>query len=240
MRESLFEFINQSAPDTDIFCFQEIYVPFDETGIWVGQSVAEKLSVFKAIQELLPDHIGVVEDPTAPKMGTRKGLATFVKKNIALDSYGEFMICNPAKIISPKKVLTYGNLQYLEITEADDKYLIANIHGLFSEPKGDKLDNPDRLQQSRRIKEFLDNNSKLKVVVGDFNLWPETESIKIIETGMRNLIKENNITSTRSSYFKFSNKYSNYVFVSPEINVLDFKVIETEVSDHLPLLLEFE
>ncbi len=53
------------------------------------------------------------------------------------------------------------------------------------------------------------------------------------------LIKEYKITSTRS-LSKNRPEVVDYVIVSPEISVNNFAVLGEEVSDHLPLLLEFE
>ena len=76
---------------------------------------------------------------------------------------------------------------------------------------------------------------------GDFNLLPDTQSIKKLENfGLRNLVKEYNITSTRTSFYTKSEKFADYAFVSSEIAVKDFKVLPDEVSDHSPLYLEFE
>ena len=55
---------------------------------------------------------------------------------------------------------------------------------------------------------------------------------------MKNLIKEYNIQSTRTSLYEKSEKFADYVFVSPEIVVKDFKLLPDEVSDHLALFLE--
>ena len=59
-------------------------------------------------------------------------------------------------------------------------------------------------------------------------------------TGMRNLIKEYNITSTRTSFYKKPVRFADFVFVSKDIKVNDFKVLPDEVSDHAPLFLDFE
>ncbi len=40
------------------------------------------------------------------------------------------------------------------------------------------------------------------ILCGDFNLMPDTKSIEILETGMQNLVKNYNVTSTRSSFYK--------------------------------------
>jgi endonuclease/exonuclease/phosphatase family metal-dependent hydrolase len=80
-----------------------------------------------------------------------------------------------------------------------------------------------------------------KILMGDFNLLPDTESIKIIEAaGLRNLIKEFGITETRTELYKKKLRFADYAFVSPEIKVKDFKVLPDVVSDHSPQYLDFE
>ena len=56
---------------------------------------------------------------------------------------------------------------------------------------------------------------------------------------MRNLVKEYEITSTRTSFYKKSeDKHADYIFVSNGIEVKDFRVLPEEVSDHSALYLE--
>jgi len=98
-----------------------------------------------------------------------------------------------------------------------------------------------------RIVEHLSKCTDPKVIGGDFNLMPDTESVGLFEkSGYKNLIKDFDIKTTRSSLN--SGKYpegdiqyfADYAFVSPEVKVKDFKVPQVEISDHLPLILEFE
>jgi endonuclease/exonuclease/phosphatase family metal-dependent hydrolase len=57
---------------------------------------------------------------------------------------------------------------------------------------------------------------------------------------MMNLIKKYKIKTTRSSFTPAEKgKFADYIFTSSEVNVHKFKVLKAEVSDHLPLLLEF-
>lgn len=61
---------------------------------------------------------------------------------------------------------------------------------------------------------------------------------------MRNLIKEFNIKQTRSNlspYAKTKNfqKFADYTFITNDVVVKDFQVPYIEISDHLPLILEF-
>ena len=58
-------------------------------------------------------------------------------------------------------------------------------------------------------------------------------------TGLRNLINEYSIATTRPRNFAYDRPYADYVFVSPEIQVQRFSALPDEVSDHLALQLEF-
>lgn len=73
----------------------------------------------------------------------------------------------------------------------------------------------------------------------DFNLEPETRSIKMLENGMKNLIKEFGIKFTHNKELCPDDNISDYVIISEGIDVKKFKVPEVFVSDHLPLILEF-
>lgn len=104
----------------------------------------------------------------------------------------------------------------------------------------EKTDTDDRLEQSRKICSFISSCSGQVVVMGDFNLNPDTQSLAIAEEGMRNLVTEFGITSTRTSFYTREGKYADYALVSPEVYVVDFKVLPDEVSDHAALWLEIQ
>ena len=60
---------------------------------------------------------------------------------------------------------------------------------------------------------------------------------------MKNLIDIYNIKSTRPNFndgLDKGNVVCDYIFVNDKIKVNDFKVIQSNASDHLPLLLDFE
>ena len=46
-------------------------------------------------------------------------------------------------------------------------------------------------------------------------------------------------SATRSSIYKKDNRFADYMMISNGIKVVDFKVMDNLVSDHLPLYLEF-
>ena len=134
------------------------------------------------------------------------------------------------------------SLQHVVIQTPAGDLNIFNYHGIAK--PGDKLDTAERLEQSEKILKIWHNTGGHKILCGDFNLMPETQSVKILERSARNLIKEFNIDNTRNalSWNKFGHSkqhFADYVFVSPEIKVKSFEVPYMEVSDHLPMELVF-
>lgn len=65
----------------------------------------------------------------------------------------------------------------------------------------------------------------------------------MLEKGMINLIKEYKIPTTRNKlavrYDQIIDKFADYIIVSSGVKVLDFQVPNIEISDHLPMILEF-
>jgi endonuclease/exonuclease/phosphatase family metal-dependent hydrolase len=117
--------------------------------------------------------------------------------------------------------------------------MIMNVHGHW-DPAG-RHDTPNRLQQSKIINDFIEQAGMMpKIMVGDFNLNAQTESIKLLEKNFTNLISKYDIKTTRTELYKGTDDHSDYVFVSPEVLVEDFKVMPDVVSDHTPLYLQFD
>jgi len=237
--QPLIDFIGKYSPETDIFCFQEVFRI--EAG--VRRMNPDKLMTFKNLVDRLSGFNGYFDDYVAPGEYKKEGLAVFAKKNIKVEDRGEVFIYGPSSVglsnDDPKSL--WRNLQYLKCDYEGKEFLVANVHGLFDlATKTRKDDIPERIEQSHRIKALLNKLDCPKILCGDLNLWPDTESLKILEEGMINLIKEFNIYSTRSNFFQYENKFADYMLVSPEIKVQDFKVLNEVVSDHLALYLDFE
>ena len=129
------------------------------------------------------------------------------------------------------------NLQRLEFDYQEKTYSILNFHGMWN-GQG-KTDSPKRIEQSNIVRKNFDEARGLKILCGDFNLNPDTESVNILAKDNVDLIKRYNVNSTRSSYYKYEPKFADYVMVSPDVEIKDFKVLDDEVSDHLPLFVEF-
>jgi endonuclease/exonuclease/phosphatase family metal-dependent hydrolase len=242
-----FDFLKQQAQDTDIFCFQEVLSAPEAVSI--QKSHGARIHLFKELCNLLPEFTGVFDtgsqnhDLQGPvDFNLLCGLGTFVKKPFIISSHANMPIYGD---MHDKVDLEFSNIprsvQEVGVQSERGTVYVYNYHGI---PKpGHKLDTPNRLQQSKKIRSVMEKESGPKILCGDFNLMPETESVKILEQGMNNLIKNYDITNTRNdiSWKKHTNiqHFADYTFVSPEVKVKSFEVPYNLVSDHLPMILEF-
>jgi endonuclease/exonuclease/phosphatase family metal-dependent hydrolase len=118
-----------------------------------------------------------------------------------------------------------------------EDFIIGNVHGLWQ--GSIKTDTEAKIEQSKNIIDLVEMVKGRKIICGDFNMLPDTKSIQILGDKYRDLIKEHNVKNTRSSLYVKDLRYSDYIFTDRDIKIKDFSVANQEISDHLPLCLEF-
>lgn len=214
----------------DIFCFQEV---FSKTHQKVSPSSDGQtcLDVFERIATILPDHQGFF----TPIIDGVYGLGSFIRKDIVVLKTGEDWIDENLHY-SGQGPSHSRKLQWFTL-QLQQQLSVVNLHGLWN-GQG-KTDSAAREEQSLQIKQCIRQLQTPIVLCGDFNLMPDTQSIKILEKDMQNFISIKNIASTRSSFYKKSERYADYIFMTPDLYAHDFQVLADEVSDHLPLYAEF-
>ncbi len=229
-------FLKEHMADTDIFCFQEMFNNYDgATGDYINHDEGNK----NILQETT-DILSGFDQYFCPIAENVFGIAIFLKKGINLIASGEVMLYeNPNYDPNDENNDHSRKMQWLHIQSGRKDVMIMNVHGHW-DSRG-KDDTPNRLQQSQIINDFIDSAGLTpKIMVGDFNLNLETQSIKLLEKNFTNLISKYGITSTRTSLYTGNDRHADYVFVSPEVLVEDFKVMSDVVSDHAPLFLQFD
>lgn len=246
--EPLISFLKHNSTHTDIFCFQEVYHTTSDVKQY---KTILRANLLDEIRNVLPDFqffffntIEGFDDEANPvAFDLYHGPVIFIKNSININSHKDYFIYKQDPQKPPEK--DFSNLptplQFLNFSLGNRDFSIFNFHG--TPFPANKLDSENRMDQSNKVREIMNSKKGSKIIVGDFNLLPQTESLNIIEKGMRNLIKEFNIKRTRSNLSTFFGKkgfqkFADYAFVS-KINVLKFEVLEIEISDHLPLILEF-
>jgi len=216
IRNRLLNFIEENASKTDIFVFSEV--------------TSEMSPVFSG---KLVNFSGSYVSNSA-----KSGQAMFICRNVQL--------------VFTEKVDLYkqqpgdtGCLQKVKLKVGNLEFYVGGVHGKAL--PGDKLDSEIRLSQSKKILESFSTENAPRIIGGDFNLMPGTRSIKMFEeAGYRNLIKKFSIKDTRGELNRRQFKkdeiqyFADYVFISPEVKVKKFSVPNLEISDHLPLMLDFE
>lgn len=219
VENSLAKFIKEQAHDTDIFCLQEVS----------GEAQALCRATIPDYEEIVA-HKGIIKDNHFFQV-------IYVNKKSKLLSSGTLF----------ENQDDSGLAIYIEIQFAGHNLYILNFHGTWRPLN--KLDSPEKIRQSEELIGLFEDKKGQKIIGGDFNLFPETESIRLFEgSNYRNLIKDFHIPTTRNrlGWDRFpppkyeKQLYSDYVFVSPDVKVKNFSVPDIEVSDHLPMILEIE
>jgi endonuclease/exonuclease/phosphatase family metal-dependent hydrolase len=240
IKEPLIDFF-EKYKDTDVFCLQEVLSDaYDEDLDCLTHEAGDSLcpNLYQKILDVLPEHVEFF----TPLVGEHFGLACFVKKNISVLDHGEVMLYEASIFPDPKDPDADHNrkMQWLLLDDNNKHYLVMNVHGHW---KKNKLDDADTLQQSKTILEFIrefrnegdEKKELVKVLMGDFNVNPDTESVKMFNETMDNVVLQNGITTTRTSMHDSENQIIDYVFVSKGTPVDSFEILPEEVSDHVAM-----
>ena len=238
----LMRFLRRRKGMTDVFCFQEIFDA--DQAVIDAKHPDEHLrgDLFLKISAELDEFVGTFarfEDPH------RMSTAIFVRKTIPVLSASEPMVYLPpapkeegSMVFSPRK------LQTVTLDVSGKPVLVANLHGLWN--AGPKTDTPERIAQSERVVEALEAHAGPKIVCGDFNLLPQTMSVRILEVegGLRNPVVERGVKSTRTTLYRHYDNpaepnFADYILHSTDLSAEEFEVLPDIVSDHSPLYARF-
>ena len=240
----LISFIKQHY-DTDIFCLQEVF----KTKSAIKISAGYRTSLLSEISRLLKNHNEYFKSSIDNYLSgsfqkhftdfdLSSGSAIFVNKEIKIIKQGFFSVFCEKNNFNPLDTDTMPRIaQYVILNLEGKKLIVCNLHGIWT--REGKVDTISRIKQSKMIRDFLDKLAGNKILCGDFNLDIKTESIKMLEQSMRNLIKEYKIATTRNKFYPGKEKFADYIFVSSDLKVSNFKVPKVIISDHLPMILEF-
>ena len=216
-RDELTVFIEKEAPSTDIFCFQE--------------ADSEILQYF---QRLLPEFIEYASNKLEGER-VRFSLATYIKKPYPVLDHSALL----------EDVPDSGLALVTTVQDGNTAVTVANVHGIAF-ALDDKLDTKGRLIQSKAIIGRLDGLRHPAIIGGDFNLLPEASSVRLFgQAGYQDLIATHHISTTRNrlAWERFPDnmqRYADYTFASSDVRVRRFTVPQLEISDHLPLIIEFD
>ena len=247
------QFLESVRKDVDVFALQDVCSAPNSSGQTLHSG--ERADFMQLLQkEILPDHegffvpyisdIGTWDSKIDPPLSF--GMATFVRRTIPVIDTGFTLIHSHPKAVLPGKGGTVPRyLAHVTLDMGSEQALtVANYHGLWTPNNPDgtssKGDTPERLEQSKKVREVFDRFAGEKLLCGDLNLRPDTESFDLMRKNLRSPLTERNIANTRSNiHYKKAERFADYILVSPGLDVQNFEVLQAHgASDHLPLLLE--
>jgi exonuclease III len=208
----------------DIFCFQE--VPKNAKDITVFEEWYD-VEFFQKLEKILWDFTPYYSEYVSESFG----IVTFVRNSLMQNYIGEKYIFWENNVPFLDKGRWNNSTKLLAIKV--EWVRIVNLHGAW-QPKSKKQDTPERIIQSKIIKKFTRWKEKKTILIGDFNLNPDTKSVHLLEKKYTNLIKNFNISWTRTiAYNDISLPYADYAFTGRHIIIHDFEVhLDPVFSDH--------
>ena len=103
------------------------------------------------------------------------------------------------------------------------------------------------MQETNALVEAIENNSQNFILTGDFNARPDSEVIKCIQNHVKNLGPDYDQKTWTTKPFSYNGFEANtldwrldYALGSSDIVVTYSKVLQTEFSDHLPIIVELD
>ena len=127
--------------------------------------------------------------------------------------------------------------QHAQVEINGKKLNLLNHHGHHIDSH--KLGDNETMRQVKQIIEYIKSLEGYVILCGDFNLSPESDSIKLIDKYLANLSTLYSLKTTRSK-LTYKNEVCDYIFVSRDIKINSFVMDETIISDHNALILDFD
>ena len=130
---------------------------------------------------------------------------------------------------------TPRNLQHVTIELEGKPIHILNTQGIWGLDGGDS---ERRLKMSQIIVKEIKDKERV-ILGGDFNVKPDTETIRNVEKQLKNVFKNELKTSFNMKHKSlpgYATAVVDMLFVSWPMKVLDHTCPAVDVSDHLPLV----
>jgi len=231
--------------DFDIFHFQELAGKNTLSG-----NINSTRDCFAKLQQVLSTNykseLAISQRYLSDPVNAYMGNAIFYKNNFALIEKN-ILTLNQNTTPFPPDVTQYESLgrTFLHLTfQIEGKQIsFMNTHFAWAHTPTEE---PHQTEQGEILLKYLQNVPKPFVLTGDFNLDPNQPTIQKISKLSRNLIAENHITNTlnprthRAKELFPQGVAVDYIFVSDDLTIKQFGVVEDDISDHFGLRVEIE
>lgn len=183
---------------------------------------------------------GYVNDSTWTGLPLEYGLAAFVGPSIPVVAVRSGLVHGTFRQSGEGAPPLSRSAQVVRCLAPEGPFTVGHMHGLW-DPAG-KHDTPARRRQAERFRDLLANAREpddATVACGDFNVLPSSETFDVLGSlDLRDLVRANDICSTRTALYTKPTRFADYMLVGPRVRVSRFEVLqEPIVSDHCALVL---
>jgi len=133
-----------------------------------------------------------------------------------------------------------ATLQHCRIQIDNQVIELLHVHGPVN--FDGTLDSPRRLKMSQMILDRISDKTPA-IVAGDFNVQPQTQTIRNIENHLTNVFKDELVTTfnmCQKTNPGYARAVVDMMFISPTIKVLEHHQPQVDISDHWPLIATLE
>lgn len=174
------------------------------------------------------------------------GNATFYKRDISLVEKKVFWL-NKLDTPFPSEENSFEklgrNMLHLTLQKEERTFSIINTHLSWAPSPHEQ---PYQREKNKQILPYLFSLTSPIIFSGDFNIQADQPTIVEISGILKNLITENSISNTlnprthRVKQLFPPGLAVDYIFVSKDIQIKNFRILDEDLSDHLGLTAEVE
>jgi endonuclease/exonuclease/phosphatase family metal-dependent hydrolase len=134
------------------------------------------------------------------------------------------------------------NAQIVKLDIDGQNLIVVNYHGYLArgtgERFGDRFSEENMQKVADGLRKFADQPI---ILVGDLNVISESQTMRVFDGWLDDLTAKNHTKTTLSPIHRYNEPVScDHILVNEQIRVDNFGVKDVVVSDHLPLVMEFE
>ena len=216
---------------------------------YLGKSTDHIEKIGSFLKKYDPDIVGLVEVDLGSYRTRRKNQAVFLGEELGHYHIYEHKYLSDSKFMRIPVLRRQGNA-FLSGVKVDDQkfhYFNNGVKKLVIELETAEfsvflihlaLGAKARLKQIVELYEVIDSCNKPFIVAGDFNLFWGQEEISLFLRALN--LKNANIKNIPTYPSWKPRKTLDFVLYSEGIRVNDFEVLQVKLSDHLPLLIDFD
>lgn len=225
------------AEQPDVLCLQEVFsAPEIKVGFITPDNMFNSLEL---VQGLGYQHTYFSPVFNTTYAGFRVGFGNAIVSKFPL-SDTQTIFTNGA-LMSNVDFNNYAfntrNMQVAHVQTDQGSLALINHHAHWEK---DPLGSPVSTARMQLVADIAKQQSGPTLVVGDFNVTPESPTMRVFDGSFKDLTAEYAVPTTLSEVGKAPDVACDHILVNSDITVKSFSVKDELVSDHKALVLEFE